>query len=165
MDDFLTKPIDVALLASTLRRWTGGEGAPRSSAPPSAGAAGGADGSDAVAVLDPSRLEELLDIDPGDPSMLLRFIDRFGAGARQRLAELRDAQAAGDAQAQGRIAHGLKGTAANLGAVALAEVCRQVEELGTAGRLADDPLVGRLGDAVNRAVSALEDYAARLRRS
>ncbi|GAA2741067.1 hypothetical protein GCM10009868_05720 [Terrabacter aerolatus] len=190
MDDFLTKPIDVGLLASTLRRWTGGEGAPRPPAVSSVGAAhstsGGAGGSDAsdesdasdasdgsdgsdeggdAQVLDHSRLEELLDIDPGDPSMLLRFIDRFGAGARQRLAELRDAHAAGDAQTQGRIAHGLKGTAANLGAVALAGVCRQVEDLGSDGRLADDALVARLGDAVDDAVGALEGYAAELRSS
>ncbi|WP_344254629.1 response regulator [Terrabacter carboxydivorans] len=198
MDDFLTKPIDVALLASTLRRWTGGEGVSRTSTVPSDGedvpvsrGASGADtgvdtdvdeggqrgrggdgagdgrdvgdGRDTASVLDRSRLEELLDVDPGDPSMLLRFIDRFGAGARQRLDDLGEAHAAGDAEAQGRIAHSLKGTAANLGAVDLAEVCRRVEELGAAGQLADDALVTELGDAVDRAVSALEDYAARLR--
>jgi len=97
--------------------------------------------------------------------MLLRFIDRFGAGAQQRLVDLRDAHAAGDAEAQGRIAHGLKGTAANLGAVALADVCRRVEDLGAAGQLADEALVARVADEVDAAVTALEDYAAQLRAS
>jgi CheY-like chemotaxis protein len=172
MDDFLTKPIDVALLASTLRRWAGEGPSPRShgavpvptgardEAAPAASAAEAA----SAAVLDHGRLEELLDVDPGDPSMVLRFIDRFGIGAQQRLAELRQAHAAGDAEAQGRVAHGLKGTAANLGATALADACRMVEELGAAGQLADEALVAHVADELDHAVTALEDYAATLRR-
>jgi CheY-like chemotaxis protein/HPt (histidine-containing phosphotransfer) domain-containing protein len=176
MDDFLTKPIDVALLASTLQRWTGsglrlpsrdGVEEPAANAANAAGAAG-ADArvdvpSDGAAVLDPARLEELRELEPGDPSLLLRFIDRFGEGSRHRIGELREAHSAGDADAQGRIAHGLKGSAANLGAVLLADVCKQVEDLGAAGRLADEALVARVEDEVDRATRALEGYAARLR--
>ena len=186
MDDFLTKPIDVALLAATLRRWTGGEAGPRSrtavgaatdatGAPEAPGAPdqaasvdGPADGpeqGDGAGVLDHGRLEELLDLDPGDPSMLLRFIDRFGVGARQRVTELRDARASGDAGTQGRIAHALKGTAANLGATALAEVCLNIEDLGAAGQLADDALLSRLDEEADHAVTALEHYARSLRAS
>jgi PAS domain S-box-containing protein len=172
MDDFLTKPIDVALLASTLRRWAGEGPSPRShgavpvptGARDEAAAAASAAEAASAAVLDHGRLEELLDVDPGDPSMVLRFIDRFGIGAQQRLAELRQARAAGDAEAQGRVAHGLKGTAANLGATALADACRMVEELGAAGQLADEALVAHVADELDHAVTALEDYAATLRR-
>ena len=64
---------------------------------------------------------------------------------------------------QGRIAHGLKGTASNLGASALADLCHQVEDLGAAGRLADEALVARVEDEVDRAARALEEYAAALR--
>lgn len=159
MDDFLTKPIDVALLASTLQRWTGGAhraqpqtpvtpAVPEPSTPP---------------VLDDRRLAELRDLEPGDPSLLLRFIDRFGEGARQRVTDLRAAHAEGDAESQGRIAHGLKGSASNLGAAVLADVCKQVEDLGAAGRLADEALVARVEDEVGRATRALEGYAAGLR--
>ncbi|GAA2030067.1 hypothetical protein GCM10009740_19660 [Terrabacter terrae] len=180
MDDFLTKPIDVALLASTLQRWAGpgaiaGRGLLRDGAGPSAEAPTGAAAVDAglgspVAevgdgVLDLRRLEELGDLEPGDPSLLLRFIDRFGSGARQRLHELRDAHREGDAEGQGRVAHGLKGSAANLGAFALAAVSKQVEDLGSAGRLADASLLDRVAEEVHRATSALEAYAAALRSS
>ena len=166
MDDFLTKPIDVSLLASTLRRWTGTD-----SVLPSDVAASGADtGPSAQAapavdagVLDLRRLEELHELDPGDPSMLLRFIGRFGAGARQRIAEIREAARDGNAESQGRIAHSLKGTAANLGATVLADMCLQVEDLGAAGQLADEALVARVEDEVDRATRALEEYAAQLR--
>ena len=168
MDDFLTKPIDVSLLASTLRRWTGTDSAPRSAAVRGTGsaAAGPRSGSAPAVddgVLDLRRLEELLDLDPGDPSMLLRFIGRFGAGSRQRVAEMREAGSDGNAEGQGRIGHALKGTAANLGAVVLADVCRQVEDLGAAGQLADEALVARVEDEVDRATRALEEFAAQLR--
>src|SRR6478736_2809473 len=151
MDDFLTKPIDVSLLASTLRRWTGTDAAPRSAAAWGTGSAAGSE------VLDLRRLDELRDLDPGDPSLLLRFIDRFRSGARQRLSDLVDARAEGDAEMQGRIAHGLKGTASNLGASALADLCHQIEDLGAAGRLADEALVARVEDEVDRAARALEE--------
>ncbi|WP_374970813.1 response regulator [Terrabacter sp. BE26] len=180
MDDFLTKPIDVALLASTLQRWVGPPAAAdhalvRDGAGPSAEAPEGAlevdGGLDSPVVevgqgvLDLHRLEELRDLEPGDPSLLLRFIDRFGTGARQRLEELRAAHRGDDAEAQGRVAHGLKGSAANLGAAALAAVSKQVEDLGSAGRLADAALLDRIADEVDRATSALEAYAAALRSS
>jgi HPt (histidine-containing phosphotransfer) domain-containing protein len=158
MDDFLTKPIDVALLASTLQRWTASGPVLRSR--PTARAASSA-GSE---VLNLGRLGELRDLDPGDPSLLLRFIDRFGSGARQRLSELIDARADGDAESQGRIAHGLKGSASNLGAVVLADLCHRIEDLGAAGRLADEALVAQVEDEVDRATSALEEYAEALRR-
>ncbi|GAB3872932.1 response regulator [Terrabacter terrigena] len=169
MDDFLTKPIDVALLASTLQRWTGATRVRRSQAAgpddaqqPVARAAE-SDQPAGAAVLDDRRLAELRDLEPGDPSLLLRFIDRFGDGARQRVTDLRAAHADGDAESQGRIAHGLKGSASNLGASLLADVCKQVEDLGAAGRLADEALVARVEDEVDRATRALEGYAAEIR--
>jgi hypothetical protein len=45
----------------------------------------------------------------------------------------------------------------------LADVCKQIEDLGSDGQLADDGLVARVADEVDRAVKALEEYAARLR--
>jgi PAS domain S-box-containing protein len=166
MDDFLTKPIDVALLASTLQRWTGSGAVPTSRVAPARPAAVEVRDDDLRRdddVLDDRRLEELRDLEPGNPSMLLRFIDRFGEGARQRLADLLEAHRKGDAESQGRIAHGLKGSASNLGATVLADVCKQVEDLGSDGQLADEGLVARVADEVDRAVKALEEYAALLR--
>jgi CheY-like chemotaxis protein/HPt (histidine-containing phosphotransfer) domain-containing protein len=163
MDDFLTKPIDVALLASTLQRWTGGTRRAQPPAAVSPDEPAPATPAPTSPVLDDRRLAELRDLEPGDPSLLLRFIDRFGDGARQRVTDLRAAHTEGDAESQGRIAHGLKGSASNLGAAVLADVCKQVEDLGAAGHLADEALVAQVEDEVDRATRALEGYAAGLR--
>ncbi|WP_076262814.1 hybrid sensor histidine kinase/response regulator [Intrasporangium flavum] len=169
MDDFLTKPIDVALLGTTLQRWTGSRVARHrpnhlraavAAATPVAASSGGAPVLD---VIDHRRLEELGGIDPEDTALLLRFIARFGVGAREKVAELRGATHVGDAEEQQRIAHGLKGTASNLGAAALADTCRAIEDLGRDGQVAGADLVARLEDDVERATNALERYADTLR--
>jgi PAS domain S-box-containing protein len=188
MDDFLTKPIDVALLGTTLQRWAGtrvarrrradvrvdasGSAASKSAASSSAASSGPSTAASASPrgtatvtgdVIDHRRLEELGGIDPEETALLLRFIARFGEGARQKVAELRGASRHGDAEEQLRIAHGLKGTASNLGASALAATCRTIEDLGREGRVVGDDLVARLEDDVEQAATALERYADRLR--
>ncbi len=87
--------------------------------------------------LDAPRLEELRDLQPGDPTMLLRFIDRFASGPGSRLADLRSAWTrATRSRSRGRPrAQGLR---LQPRAAALADVCRQVEDLGSAGRVADE---------------------------
>ncbi|WP_406832518.1 response regulator [Pedococcus sp. KACC 23699] len=178
MDDFLTKPVDVGLLRSTLGRWVR-TGRPEANGPGAATDASQADsrapraGADVGGlvtgidpeVLDRGRLEELLDLEPGDPTMLLRFIDRFGTNSGQAMATLVQARDSGDATAMGRAAHGLKGSSANLGATALAALCKEVEDLGDEGTLADDRVLDRLRRERERAVSALEGVAETLRQS
>jgi HPt (histidine-containing phosphotransfer) domain-containing protein len=162
MDDFLTKPVDVEALRSTLQRWVDNPSAHQSDARP-----------DEVAVLievpavdpdvlDPARLDELLDLDPGDPSMVLRFIGRFGANARTTVSGMREAKEAGAAYELGRLAHALKGSAANLGAHRLAALCKEVEFLGDDGVLAQDAELERVAQEVDAAASALEEFAAGL---
>ena len=162
MDDFLTKPVDVTLLRETLERWVpvDGDHSPATEATDSRQLAARAD----TTVLDPSRLEELLDLDPGDPTMLLRFIDRFGPNARAALATMREHRAAGAAHELSRAAHGLKGSAANLGAERLARLCADVEHLGEDGVVVDQPALVAVERELDAAVRALESFAVTLRR-
>lgn len=162
MDDFLTKPVDVTLLREALDRWvpTSAEEVVDEGAPDSRRLAALAD----TSVLDASRLEELLDLDPGDPSMLLRFIDRFGPNARATLAGMREAREAGTAHELGRAAHALKGSASNLGATRLAALCKEVEDLGEDGVVVDQPALVGVERALDAAVKALESFAAVVRR-
>jgi PAS domain S-box-containing protein len=184
MDDFLTKPVDVALLRETLDRWvpvltTDAQTADAQTAHPEA--EDDSDDSDDeagplatdsrslaaladAAVLEPARLEELLDLDPGDPTMLLRFIDRFGGNARQTLASMQESRLAGRAHDLGRAAHSLKGSSANLGAARLAELCQTVEHLGEDGVVAEAEALVGVEQALDAAVGALEDFAVTLRR-
>ena len=96
--------------------------------------------------------------------MLLRFIDRFGAGARQRVAELaRGARA----RATPRARAGSPTRSRELRPTSVPRswptCATQVEDLGAAGQLADEALVARVEDEVDRATRALEEYAAQLR--
>ena len=168
MDDFLTKPIDIALLEATLRHWVGGSAGPTtgrerpyaaSVTPASVTPAPGPDDG----VLDQTRLGELLELDPDDPSLLLRFIDRFSDNARDALTGMREAHEAGDRVALGRLAHSLKGSAANLGAPVLAELCREVEHGCDDGQPLAAGILDQVEREVERASSALELYAAGLR--
>ncbi|WP_304650412.1 response regulator [Nostocoides sp. HKS02] len=160
MDDFLTKPVDVAALRATMRRWVpAGEGADYPTGADRAdGAAPGVDSD----VLDSARLDELLDLDPGDPTLLLRFIGRFGSNARHTLEEMRCAHQDGTAYELGRLAHALKGSAANLGAHRLADRCREIELLGDEGGVPGQAVIDRLAVEVDTAATALEAFAAEL---
>jgi hypothetical protein len=158
MDDFLTKPVEVALLREVLERWV---------APPPTVTKSVDELVEAPPVdpelLDASRLAELLDLDPGDPAMLLRFIGRFGASARHTAAELRERRAAGAAYDVGRLAHALKGSAANLGAHRLSARCDEIELLVEERVLASDALIASVAEEVEAATGALEAFAEGLR--
>jgi HPt (histidine-containing phosphotransfer) domain-containing protein len=161
MDDFLTKPVDVRALQETLRRWVQGATSDTDGAEAGETAVGTTPRVD-PSVLDPARLEELLDLDPGDPSLLLRFIGRFGANAREAVDGMRGALEAGEAHRLGRVAHGLKGSSANLGAHRLAELCKEVELMGEGGVLATQAQLDGVAAEVEAAAAALEGFAAAL---
>jgi CheY-like chemotaxis protein len=99
MDDFLPKPVDAGLLASTLERWL-----PGVPAPALVGESSAAD----------DRLRELMD-EGFDAELVLRIVDRFGSSAHQTLVELVAAAAAQDAPAVADRAHRLRGSADNVG--------------------------------------------------
>ena len=112
MDDFLSKPVDVALLESTLRRWI-------------------PEGSASVPVehptFDPTRIRDLLEEGAADEDLVRRMITRFAERATLAQHELAEASASGSADDVVRVAHSLRGGAANLGMSALARLCEAME--------------------------------------
>jgi PAS domain S-box-containing protein len=111
MDDFLPKPVDAGLLASTLERWL-----PGVPVPTLVGEVSAAD----------DRLRELMD-EGFDAELVLRIVDRFGSGAHQTLVELVAAAAAEDAPAVADRAHRLRGSADNVGLRSLGARCLEIE--------------------------------------
>ena len=75
--------------------------------------------------------------DLGDPETLLKVAATFLDRTPLMLTELRDAAARKDRAALLAGAHGLKGTSAMLGALALSEQCVERERLAWAGNLRD----------------------------
>ena len=137
MDDFLTKPVDAARLAETLKRWLA----------PSPWYADR---------LDLDRLEELRGLDdPDDGSSYVdRAIGNFLGSAEGQLAPMEAAAASGDADQLRAVAHRLAGSALNLGAAALGEAARELEEHIMNGSLAD--AVAALPELAERMAADLE---------
>ena len=65
-----------------------------------------------------------------------RILELFLADAATRLSELRRSVKAADATALEHTAHSLKGSSANLGALAFADLCHELEERSAAAQLA-----------------------------
>jgi len=73
------------------------------------------------------------------------LLDTFVTDSEERLRLLQNAQQEQDAQAMRRAAHSFKGSCSNMGAKALAESCRDLEELARRGELAESAqLVSRI---------------------
>jgi len=132
MDDYLTKPLQVAALAQTLEKWlvTG----PAQARAEQAAAASGDDH-----VLDLARLEEFREYDDEALTMTREVVSLFLTDTPARLEGVAAAIATGDAQALATAAHALKGSAGNVGAVALQRQASELEALAKSGFPADAP--------------------------
>jgi CheY-like chemotaxis protein len=115
MDDYLSKPIRIEELSAAL-------GALRSAASLSASAI------DAPVL---TRLRDSL-----GEAATAEVIETFLAEGPQLVSALREAVERGDSAELRRAAHTLKSNAATFGASALAELCRELEEVGEAGKVA-----------------------------
>jgi signal transduction histidine kinase/CheY-like chemotaxis protein/HPt (histidine-containing phosphotransfer) domain-containing protein len=152
MDDYLSKPLDRKQLAESLARWIqhAPVGAPTAAPPQAAPAAPAAPAvapsaptaTAAVATvatppadtLDTTTLVDLEDI-MGDE--LVTLVDAYLRDGDARMQKLREAAARGDSAEVGKLAHSLKSSSANLGAVPLSSRARMVEEAARRGTLVD----------------------------
>ena len=80
--------------------------------------------------LDLAIINELRGVMGDDFSML---VDTFVTDSTQRISSISEAVAAANPDNIRRAAHGFKGSASNMGAVHLTELCNQLEQLGHAG--------------------------------
>lgn len=80
-------------------------------------------------VLDPGVVERLRQLTPpGEPDVLREVLNLFLDEVPKKLGALRSAVASGDAAAVRRTAHSLKGSSGNIGARAMYDVCRQLDD-------------------------------------
>ena len=85
--------------------------------------------------LDAEAVRALLELLGGDAEGLAEIVDACLEEGPQRLGELRQGAAAGDAVLVGRAAHTLKANAAMFGAARLELLCRELEVRARAGDL------------------------------
>ncbi len=81
-----------------------------------------------IPVIDLQAIENLRALNPGDEDEFLReIVQIFLADTPQRIAELEQSLTAGDVPKFARAAHSVKGSSANLGAMALRSVAEKLE--------------------------------------
>ncbi|HJR13095.1 MAG TPA: ATP-binding protein [Rhodanobacteraceae bacterium] len=145
MDDYLSKPLDRQLLEQTLTRWM----------PKSAAAASAATIESIVVPLPPITPEAtppamqnplppdtldaatLVDLEDIMGDELVTLVDAYLRDGETRMHNMREAANRGDSIEVGKLAHSLKSSSANLGAIPLANRARQVEEAARSGTLAN----------------------------
>ena len=140
MDDYLSKPILLEDLRAVLLR-TEPVHAPLSERAP-----------EPDPVLDPAFFERLLELQRLSGSSLVPvLVDSFVAEGPRRLERMRSAVERGDPEDLVFVAHGLKGGSAQLGAMRLASVSRELEEHVREGRLES---AGKILDRLERELAA-----------
>jgi CheY-like chemotaxis protein/HPt (histidine-containing phosphotransfer) domain-containing protein len=107
MDDYLSKPLQLADLKSALEKWL-----PQ------------------PVVVNVDVLEQLIG---SDPAVIDEFLLAFRASLRQQGALLSAAQRAGEAALVAGYAHQIKSSARSVGALALGDLCAQLEVAGNGG--------------------------------
>lgn len=96
---------------------------------------------------------------PGEPDVLVEVLKLFLEEVPVRMGRLRNAWAAGNIEEVHRAAHSLKGSAGNIGAHGMFEICKQLDGIGkTAGLAAAGPLI----DALDTEFGKVEEEIRRL---
>jgi two-component system sensor histidine kinase/response regulator len=122
MDDYLAKPVTLERLAAVVERWVAPNAAER------AGTVVPAPPEDADPVLDRSKLAPLQELKRGESRLLPHLIRSYLQEAPAQLATLREAVAQGEAGRVEEVAHGLKGSSAQLGATRMSRLCAALQE-------------------------------------
>jgi HPt (histidine-containing phosphotransfer) domain-containing protein len=112
-------------------------------------------------VLDPATVEGLRVLaEAANPDLLGKLQASFARDTPVRLHALRAAVESGDGEAVAFNIHTIKGSAANLGAIRMVAICREIEGLpGTPGRTVLEPPLRALEQAASDAQVALARLA------
>jgi len=161
MDDFVQKPVGLADLRSALARCAAREPAPPASAPLPAANPDPAALPEALPPFDPSYLAKLRKLgDLTGQSLVREVVDSFLADVPRRLERIREALEKADAKDLTFLAHSLKGSSHQIGAVRIATLSAQLEQKCAAAgpaELAD--LLAELESEIGRVRPLLEQAA------
>jgi len=145
MDAYISKPVKAEALAAIVGHWV------RPSESPGPAAAVSSPGNP---LLDHPTLAGLRELGAAEFENLVRL---FLEDGEARIAALREAAGIGDAHAIAEVAHSLKGSAGTFGALALADNCALLQEVASAGNLAEAArLIDAVGSGFDQARSALQ---------
>ncbi len=137
MDDYLSKPFTLNQLLAVLERWFGGiDGTHQAKEERMEGETGGGrdsskgkdSGNEAPACIDRGVLQSLQDLQiEGEPSIVRQVVETYLADAVPLISQLKQALSDNDGAVLQRAAHTLKSSSANVGALGLSEISRELE--------------------------------------
>jgi CheY-like chemotaxis protein len=144
MDEYITKPINPAKLIEVIEALL----------PPGARAsAKAARRSAQIAAAVPLDVPSLLDRCMGNVEFLKRLLDKFRNRIGEDVERLSQAVEAQNAQETARLAHSLKGSAANVSAITLSHLALELEQLGVAGDLTPaEACLAKIREEVDRCI-------------
>ena len=144
MDDYLSKPLEPVHLNAVLEYWIGvpePEPAPAAREPEPTIRNGG------PTVIDTGELDDLRRHTGSarGPDLIVDLVGLFLRHAPERVEAVERAVAAHDAEALREAARALRGSSRTLGAARMAEICAELEQIGTSGSvMGAAPLVAQL---------------------
>ena len=134
MNDFLSKPFNKSQLMHKLSAWIQ---LPIYTEPTSGGGEAGAQ-SKVEVMLDPSSLERLRALQrPSRPDFFSKIVGLYLKDTPALVRAIHDCIACDDGHGLREAAHSLKSSSANLGALQLADTCKELEMLGSSELLRD----------------------------
>ena len=126
MDDYISKPITLDDIENMLKKWAGKDHPEMKNNNQTAYTKGIPD-----TLLDQTSIQRLMDIGKQtDPGFLQQVLDMFMKQAPADIEEIRKSLEAGDFTALWKVAHKLKGTSLNIGALRLSAICKELEKKG-----------------------------------
>jgi PAS domain S-box-containing protein len=139
MDDYVSKPVKPEELEDVLDRWLSQE-------------------SQEGDPIDRYVLDSLRELQgEGEPDLVAEIAGLFLEDAPTRMRDLRKTFGDGDARGVERAAHAIKGSAGNMGATNMANICQELEEAGASGDLSNAAtLLDRLESEFERVRAVLE---------
>ena len=137
MDDYVPKPVKAEELEAVLDRWVS---KPHEATVPEPGKGPDAGENSAQDPIDRNVFAGLRELQAdGEGDILGELVELFFADVPPRLVALREAAKAGNARSVEGIAHALKGSCVNMGAVRMGAICAELEEMGRSEDLASAP--------------------------
>jgi signal transduction histidine kinase/DNA-binding response OmpR family regulator len=160
MDDYMSKPFDQQQLARKLGHWLKGEPEPVTAQQQSAHSSAPDESNNAPEpVLQQKPLDNIRAMQqPGAASILNRVIGIYLEHSPPLVQKIHQAVASNDAALLLESAHSLKSSSANLGAMHLAELARELEQMGREeDTLSAAALLDTLDDLLQQACDALDN--------
>ncbi len=161
MDDYLSKPFTRAQLVDILERWLPLESVIKKQGPPALNPmTGGTNFSTIATAIDLTALRKIQALQRRDaPDILTKVIGLYEKAVPRLLQDMHAALKSSDGELLQQAAHSLKSSSASLGAMACAESCRQLEDIGRSGEIsAASAQLDTLEFEVDVALAALRQH-------